>query len=730
MNKTLTILILFFVFFIQSCKQPTSTEFIRSNPFDPDLESFVLPPPQTPDFELFFDKSVLLTWEDTTNFTDGYILEKSLDGINFFLLDTVEYPAIEYLDKSGEVTSMTRYSLKSFRRIETGLNISNPISFEVDFGEMVITESSYSSTPSGLTLAWDFTSEWPFIVIVRKYSENKNIESLDTLYTPQTSYTYLFDRDFSYHSLQAQAFIDQEELEKENIFGSGGSIYEPLDVLPEINNVTIIDETEVVLVWQDNSDFEEGFEILRSKEYNGANPVVIATLPANTTTYIDTLNPFENAFSFNDFSDVQEKSIFYGIRAFKGESGSGIFGNKATLTISKPSIFVVNTTEDAISLSWDIDHSSKALMNHFILQRKVNGSFFSDYKTFDKNTFTYTDTDIITSNTYSYRIKTVSSNPSDELEFIFSEYPVLQRTIPVSGAGFFRFSDSGNLIITSGYNFNLNSNRRIFIYDINSGQKIYEYELNPNSGHEITNVDIDEDRGVLAFASIISKSVLVIDYINDQLVRDTDNINAYDLEFSNDGRFIYTNSMHGEVYQYNISGDRIEFQIPPSSVTSGFRSISVSPDGSKIAFTTDGEFNIIDSTGLSISFPSIDLGSVSNHINFSGSGNSLSYISHFKSGFIYDVATKNRTLGLSTDLIGVSSDDKYALAWSRNVLYLIDLDSKSSVYSTGYVTNQLRFSPTSPNTFIIKSGDEFGIHTISDAKKWNKIDTPYIYDNQ
>ncbi len=713
-----------------NCKGPTSSEFIRNNPKDPELATFKLSPPQTPDFRFLSDKSVLLSWQDSTNYTDGYILEKSLDGANFFLLDTVDYPTLEYLDESKEITSDTRYSLKSFRRIDSGLNVSDSIAFEIDFGEMIITESFYSSTPSGLTLTWDFTSEWPFIVVVRQYSENENIESLDTLFIPDTSFTYLFERDFSYHSLEARAFINQEELEKGKIFNSGVSFYEPLDVLPEIKNVNIIDETEVLITWEDNSDFEEGFEILRSKNYQGKDPEVIAIVPANTTTFIDTLSPFENAFSFNDFSDVQEKSVFYGIRAFKGESGSGIFGEKATLRISKPSILVNNSTENAISLSWSIDNSSEAIMNRFILQRKVNGSFFSDYRTFDKNTFTYTDTDIIANNTYSYRIKTLSSNPSDELNFIFSEYPIPERTISVSGAGFFRFSDSGNLIVTSGYNFDINSNRRIFIYDINSGQKIYEYEVMSSTGYEISNVDIDELNSVVAFASDETNSLIIIDYLNDQIIDEINDIDVYDLEFTPNGKYIYTISWFSHIHKHNINDGITEQLMLRSSRTGSFRSISVNPQGDKIAANQGGKFLMVDSSGTGIPFQAISLGSVSNHINFSGSGKLLSYISHFKSGYIYEVESKERVFGLSTDLIGVSSDDKYVLAWSRNILYLIDLESKSVVYSTGYVTNQLRFSPTSPNTFIIKSGDEFHVFSISDSKKWNKVDKPNIYDNQ
>ncbi|MFV1883607.1 MAG: hypothetical protein ACMZ7B_03885 [Balneola sp.] len=331
MNKTLTILILFFVFFTQSCKQPTSTEFIRSNPFDPDLESFVLPPPQTPDFELFFDKSVLLTWEDTTNFTDGYILEKSLDGINFFLLDTLEYPDSEYLDESREVTSMTRYSLKSFRRIETGLNISNPISFGVDFGEMVLDTSFYSATESELNLSWEFTSGWPFIVEVVLFSGFDGVDFLDTLRNRETTYSYSFEQDFKERFLEARAYIFEEDLENsddDSYSSRVGAEYYTMEYLPEPIRIEVINEFEVQITWSDNSDFEDGFEVSRKKsnfvQAGGFN--IIARLPANSSSFKDTQSPFSGVSCIDGFKEIR-----YGVRVIKGDTGTGILGLSAYL---------------------------------------------------------------------------------------------------------------------------------------------------------------------------------------------------------------------------------------------------------------------------------------------------------------------------------------------------------------------------------------------------------------
>ena len=165
-RKFLLIFICFFLLVVTNCKAPTSTDFNRNNPNDPTFATFTLSPPQTFEFEFKSNKSVLISWEDTTNYTDGYILKKSLDGVRFFLLDTVEYPALEYLDESKEITADTRYSLASFRRIETGLNISDSLSLAIDFGSMELVNSSYTSSPSQLELTWEFTSGWPFIVEV------------------------------------------------------------------------------------------------------------------------------------------------------------------------------------------------------------------------------------------------------------------------------------------------------------------------------------------------------------------------------------------------------------------------------------------------------------------------------------------------------------------------------------------------------------------------------------
>lgn len=331
MNKSFFLLLFFIVLITQSCKQPTSTEFIRSNPFDPDLESFVLSPPQTPDFELFFDKSVLLTWKDTTNFTDGYILEKSLDGTNFFLLDTVEFPSLEYLDDSKEVTPNTRYSLKSFRKIESGLNVSDSIAFGIDFGNMILVNSSYTPSLSQLELSWEFTSGWPFIVELVLFSGFDGIDFLDTLRNRETNFSYSFEQDFKERFLEARAYIFEEDLENpddDSYSSRVGAEYYTMEYLPEPIRIEVINEFEVQITWTDNSDFEDGYEVSRKKSdfVQAGGFDIIAELPANSTSFTDTQSPFAGVSCKDSIKEIR-----YGIIVKKGDTGTGILGLSAYL---------------------------------------------------------------------------------------------------------------------------------------------------------------------------------------------------------------------------------------------------------------------------------------------------------------------------------------------------------------------------------------------------------------
>ncbi len=90
---------------------------------------------------------------------------------------------------------------------------------------------------------------------------------------------------------------------------------------PEDLEATAASPSEVDLSWADNSDNEDGFKVERKEE--GGTYSVIATVPADTTTYRDT-------------SVEAEKTYYYRVKAFNGKGESNYSNEISVKTESAP----------------------------------------------------------------------------------------------------------------------------------------------------------------------------------------------------------------------------------------------------------------------------------------------------------------------------------------------------------------------------------------------------------
>jgi hypothetical protein len=726
MNKSFLKLFIILLFF-SYCDSPTKIE--RDNPNDPESVDFTLDGSENFTTEILENKVIKISWEDTVKVTDYYRLMKSVNSSDdFLLLDTLNSNTTEYLDTSQNISSETRYMLSNVYTKESGQIIySDSVITGIDFGGVSTNSYSYNSDTTGLVFDWDFETYWPFIgVVYFNDSDFINELTIDTLFGVKNYATPSFEKDFSERYYEIRFYVSEEDISNDNSIGSiSGAYYGGMEFIPELNNVQVNNEGEVQIEWEDNSSFEEGFRILRSRGYNRSNlsePEIIAIVPPNTTMFKDTLNPFL-AYDENETNGYGFPRSYYGVEAFKGASGSGSFGEEASIELRIDN-FEATVVNNGFLLSWNFDQPN--LVDEIEVQYSSNGISFSTLETLTGNVSNYEVTNLDINRDYHFRIKSKTSKTSDILGFLYSNFGEINEVINLTGAGNFRISDSGNLLIISGYDFGQNNNRRLFIYDLNNFQKIYDFE---GSGkNDFLNFDICEDLQILAYSSAVSNKVFIVDFGNDLVIDEIPNLNAYDLEFSSDCKSIYTLSQFSELNKYSVQDQAVDFRLNSSSPTGGLRSISVHPNNDLIAYSVDGKFDVIDSTGNTIPFPSYDGGSVSSHVNFSETGKFLSFISHFNSGLIYNVATKNRVLGLSTELLSINENNNYALAYRRDVLYLIDVSEMKSIYHEEIFVDQMRYIPNS-NSFIIKSGNILYRYDISLQKQWNRIKQPYFYSN-
>lgn len=189
----------------------------------------------------------------------------------------------------------------------------------------------------------------------------------------------------------------------ESIYPSTGSTPPPsapssLTAAPNANDP----QSKINLAWNDNSNDEDGFTIERALD--GANFLFLAQNNANDSTY-------------TDIGLSSGTTYWYRVTATNsgGESGASNIASAQTEAPAPqdppnpPAGLSANlnggSPEDAIDVSWN-DMSGDE--DSFTIERSMNGSSFSVVGQNNANDTTYTDSNLNSGTTYSYRVRAVN----------------------------------------------------------------------------------------------------------------------------------------------------------------------------------------------------------------------------------------------------------------------------------------------------------------------------------
>jgi FtsP/CotA-like multicopper oxidase with cupredoxin domain len=167
------------------------------------------------------------------------------------------------------------------------------------------------------------------------------------------------------------------------------------------SNLTATAESgpQVSLAWTDNATAETGYLVQRSTD--GVTFTDLTTLPADSTTYVDTA--------------VQAGVTYtYQVAAFNA-GGPSAFSNTASATIPGPQgpvapdalEAVVEADIPMIHLQWSDNSNDET---GFLIQRATDGVTFSDLTTVVANVATYDDLAVSGGNTYTYRVAAFNAN--------------------------------------------------------------------------------------------------------------------------------------------------------------------------------------------------------------------------------------------------------------------------------------------------------------------------------
>ena len=155
----------------------------------------------------------------------------------------------------------------------------------------------------------------------------------------------------------------------------------------------VTSDSAITLTWTDNADNETGFTLERS-DNNWGFPQ-IASLPANTTSYLDNGLDADTLYS-------------YRVRSFNGAGNSSYSNTAITATDPIPppnapsGLAATAGGTDRITITWTDTSNSES---GFTVQRRRNGSAqWLDIGSASANSSTYTDTDLEAGTLYYYRV--------------------------------------------------------------------------------------------------------------------------------------------------------------------------------------------------------------------------------------------------------------------------------------------------------------------------------------
>jgi hypothetical protein len=166
------------------------------------------------------------------------------------------------------------------------------------------------------------------------------------------------------------------------------------NTVPSDFEVSYVDQTNILINWQDNCIGEEGFYIDK-KIGNGPWQNKYATLPENSVSIED------NAALFD--------TLYYRISVFKGSSASNTVSDSVFQTLMAPSDLTLTVLDvDKIRINW-VDNSDGE--DGFYLDRKVGESDWQiNYTSVDSNVTTYVDDIDYQCVTLKYRVRAYKDN--------------------------------------------------------------------------------------------------------------------------------------------------------------------------------------------------------------------------------------------------------------------------------------------------------------------------------
>ena len=366
----------------------TAPEFERDNENDPSGISFVPNIPSGANYSIDENVNVLLSWEDKTNFEDGYKIYKSLGPSNSFdLIAELDRNSTTFLDSSKELAFPTKYRIVSF----SDTSESGTLDIDVNFGTVSNLNAEFSDNYEKLNISWNSNLVFHDGFYLSSISDNDSVYRVLKTVSPNDTQTSIPVPEIGFsHKFKLSPFrINAEDT---TTFDTGN---QPLvNVGPKGLSLELVNIDSIKVQWRDISDYEDTYEVLLSSN-NGTE--IFSTKKNEEIFY------YSGSFNYQDNFEVT-------VRARKNNLYSTEVVETITLELQP---VILDTIEHISESSLRVIISDPTTFNRAVeIFRKSEDSDYQSLGMIPKGINFFEDDGLNTENIYTYYVSAPLSKPS------------------------------------------------------------------------------------------------------------------------------------------------------------------------------------------------------------------------------------------------------------------------------------------------------------------------------
>jgi hypothetical protein len=323
---------------------------------------------------------------DSSRFNQGFCIERKAAGEDFMEIARTAPDVLGYTDQQLDYGATYHYRIRAY----TDLNYS-AYSEEVQSTIYLEQPSAICATAVNdqqLHIQWSCP-----ITFQQGYSLERSIDgaafteiaSIEPTTLEFTDSDLFCNTDYTY---RVRSFCGSSCSEYSQEYTTQTSFPAPSSLITHL-----VSDTNVWLIWQDNSTCEQGFVIERRDD--GSDFVEIGTAACNETSWNDTTMAYGLQYT-------------YRVRAFTNLNYSS-YTNESTqlVEIAAPTDLTATANSSMITLNWN---DASVIEENYQLERMQAGGNFQIIATLPANATTVSDNSIQPNIMYFYRVRAITQN--------------------------------------------------------------------------------------------------------------------------------------------------------------------------------------------------------------------------------------------------------------------------------------------------------------------------------